>query len=61
MADISPQMIKVDWFLVEGDVVRWNTDGTKFAIICGSTVTVYGIVSLEIYSSAQRSLTNSSN
>lgn len=28
----------------EGDVVKWNTDGTKFAIICGSTLTVYGIV-----------------
>ncbi|ORY80266.1 WD40-repeat-containing domain protein [Leucosporidium creatinivorum] len=27
----------------EGDLVRWNTDGTKFAIICGSNLTVYGI------------------
>lgn len=38
-------MIRTNLFFVEGDVVRWNTDGTKFAIICGSTVTVYGIVS----------------
>lgn len=35
----------------EGDLVRWNTDGTKFAIICGSNLTVYGIVSL--YSSSK--------
>jgi hypothetical protein len=31
--------------LIEGDLVRWNTDGTKFAIICGANLTVYGIVS----------------
>lgn len=24
-------------------MVRWNTDGTKFAIICGMSLTVYGI------------------
>ncbi|GAA6060218.1 hypothetical protein JCM10212_002297 [Sporobolomyces blumeae] len=28
---------------VEGDVVRWNTNGTKFAVIMNSTLTVYGI------------------
>ncbi|KAK4057751.1 Protein mak11 [Microbotryomycetes sp. JL221] len=28
---------------VEGDVVRWNTDGTKLAVICGNQLTVYGI------------------
>jgi len=27
----------------EGDVVRWNTDGSKFAVICNNTLTVYGI------------------
>lgn len=27
----------------EGDVVRWNTDGTKFAVICNNSLTVYGI------------------
>ncbi|KAM0793651.1 hypothetical protein ACM66B_001082 [Microbotryomycetes sp. NB124-2] len=27
----------------EGDVVRWNTDGTKFATICGNQLTVYGV------------------
>ncbi|BGP12312.1 hypothetical protein JCM10213_002584 [Rhodosporidiobolus nylandii] len=27
----------------EGDVVRWNTNGTKFAVICGSDLTVFGI------------------
>ncbi|SCV67962.1 BQ2448_83 [Microbotryum intermedium] len=28
---------------MEGDVVKWNTDGTKFAIICNNRLTVYGI------------------
>ncbi|KPV78002.1 uncharacterized protein RHOBADRAFT_50525 [Rhodotorula graminis WP1] len=27
----------------EGDVVRWNTNGSKFAVICGSDLTVYGL------------------
>ncbi|KAM0750385.1 WD40 repeat-like protein [Meredithblackwellia eburnea MCA 4105] len=27
----------------EGDVVRWNTDGTKFATICNKTLTVYAL------------------
>ncbi|GAA5882779.1 hypothetical protein JCM1840_002359 [Sporobolomyces johnsonii] len=27
----------------EGDAVRWNTNGTKFAVICGTNLTVYGI------------------
>ncbi|GAA5891851.1 hypothetical protein JCM8208_002912 [Rhodotorula glutinis] len=27
----------------EGDVVRWNSNGTKFAVICGSDLTVYGL------------------
>jgi hypothetical protein len=31
--------------LTEGDLVRWNSDGTKFAVICASTLTIYGIVS----------------
>jgi len=30
----------------EGDVVRWNTKGTKFGVITGSTLIVYGIVRL---------------
>lgn len=30
---------------LEGDVVRWNTDGTKFAIITGMTLVVYSVVS----------------
>lgn len=29
----------------EGDIVRWNTDGSKFGIICGMSLTIYGIVS----------------
>ena len=41
------------WF-AEGDVVRWNTDGTKFAVICASTVTVYGIVRPACSWAAQR-------
>ncbi|GAA5915536.1 hypothetical protein JCM6882_005929 [Rhodosporidiobolus microsporus] len=27
----------------EGDVVRWNTDGSKFAVICNNNLTVYGL------------------
>ncbi|GAA6033748.1 hypothetical protein JCM8097_004411 [Rhodosporidiobolus ruineniae] len=28
---------------VEGDVVRWNTTGTKFVVICNTQLTVYGL------------------
>ncbi|SCZ91328.1 BZ3500_MvSof-1268-A1-R1_Chr1-2g01337 [Microbotryum saponariae] len=28
---------------IEGDRVKWNTNGTKFAIICNNRLTVYGI------------------
>ncbi|BGP21254.1 WD40 repeat containing protein [Rhodotorula toruloides] len=27
----------------EGDTVRWNTDGTKFVVICNNQLTVYGL------------------
>ncbi|TKA56464.1 hypothetical protein B0A53_02035 [Rhodotorula sp. CCFEE 5036] len=27
----------------EGDVVRWNTNGSKFAVICNNELTVYGL------------------
>ncbi|GAA5982211.1 hypothetical protein JCM11641_006227 [Rhodosporidiobolus odoratus] len=28
---------------VEGDAVRWNTNGTKFVVICNNNLTVYGL------------------
>lgn len=28
----------------EGDIVRWNTNGSKFAVICNNELTVYGLV-----------------
>lgn len=42
--------------IVEGDLVRWNSNGTKFAVIGGSTLTVYGVVrhSPSIISHARR-------
>ncbi|GAA5991399.1 hypothetical protein JCM10908_003293 [Rhodotorula pacifica] len=27
----------------EGDIVRWNTNGSKFAVICNNELTVYGL------------------
>lgn len=30
--------------LAEGDLVRWNTNGSKFAVICNNALTVYGLV-----------------
>ncbi|BGP52546.1 Protein mak11 [Rhodotorula sphaerocarpa] len=28
---------------LQGDVVRWNTNGSKFAVICNNELTVYGL------------------
>lgn len=39
----------------EGDLVRWNAQGTKFGVITANTLTVYGIVSvLTLYLTRKR-------